>query len=55
MGGDPMVSGRGSAVMQVCRAAGIAVDVVPGVAAIGDGSEDFHETAAKVAISTAYR
>ena len=55
MGGDPMVSGRGSTVMQACRAAGIAVDVVPGVAAIGDGSEDFRETSAKVAISTAYR
>ncbi len=55
MGGDPMVSGHGSTVMQACRAAGIAVDVVPGVAAIGDRSSEYRETSAKVAISTAYR
>jgi uroporphyrin-III C-methyltransferase/precorrin-2 dehydrogenase/sirohydrochlorin ferrochelatase len=55
MGGDPMASGRGSTVMQACRVAGIAVDVVPGVAAIGDGSGDFRETSSKAAISTAYR
>ncbi|MGB7255954.1 MAG: SAM-dependent methyltransferase, partial [Xanthobacteraceae bacterium] len=55
MGGDPMVSGRGSTVMQACQTAGIAVDVVPGVAAIGDGSPEYRETSTKAAISTAYR
>jgi siroheme synthase len=55
MGSDPVVSGRGSTVMQACRAAGIAVDVVPCVAAIGDRSSEYCETATKVAISTAYR
>ena len=55
MGGDPMVSGRGSTVMQACQTAGIAFDVVPGVAAIGDGSPEYRETSTKAAISTAYR
>ena len=55
MGGDPMVSGRGSTVMQACRAAGMAVDVVPGVAATGDRSSEYRETSAKAAISTAHR
>ena len=55
MGGDPMVSGRGSTVMQACRAAGMAVDVVPGVAAIGDRSSEYRETSSKAAISTAHR
>ena len=54
-GGDPMIFGRGSTVMQACQAAGIAVDVVPGVAAIGDGSPEYRETSPKAAISTAYR
>jgi len=47
MGGDPMVSGRGNDAMQACQAAGIAVEVVPGVAAIGDGPSEYRETAAK--------
>jgi uroporphyrin-III C-methyltransferase / precorrin-2 dehydrogenase / sirohydrochlorin ferrochelatase len=51
MGGDPMVSGRGNSAMQACRAAGIVVDVVPGIAAMGDGSEDFCERAAKAETS----
>ncbi len=47
MAGDPAVSGCGNDVMQACRAADIAVDVVPGVAASGDGSSEYRETAAK--------
>ena len=51
MGGDPVVSGRGDDAMQACRAAGIAVEVVPGIAAIGGGSADYRETAAKAGTS----
>jgi uroporphyrin-III C-methyltransferase/precorrin-2 dehydrogenase/sirohydrochlorin ferrochelatase len=50
MGGDPMVSGRGNSAMQACQAAGIAVEVVPGVAAIGAGSPEDRETVAKAGI-----
>lgn len=51
MGGDPMVSRRGDSAMRACRAAGLTVEVVPGVVAIGDGSEDFRQTAAKTRTS----
>ncbi len=49
MGGDPMVSGRGNDGNAGLPGRGIAVDVVPGVAAIGDGSSEYRETSAKAA------